>query len=230
VEFQGTYWLIFYAPTAALIFLVSNIAEIGRAPFDLIEAESELVAGFMIEYSAMAFAMFYLAEFLHAFLVSVLFTVLFLGGWQGPWAAELPILGLGYLAIKSLLVYFIMMWARMTLPRFRIDHLMAFNWKFLVPLSLVNLVVLGFVWKFFPTPDLDGEFYEEWINGFPRMAGMLIASLVVGLGGLALLRNYAHRQREAITESLALERREYPLAVAPDTSPKSNVIVVSGGD
>ncbi len=226
VEAQGTYWLIFYAPAAAFIFLLSNIAEIGRAPFDLIEAESELVAGYMIEYSAMAFAMFYLAEFLHAFLVAVLFAVLFLGGWQGPFVGDLPVLGIFYLTAKTGFVYFVMLWVRMTLPRFRIDHLMAFNWKFLVPVSIVNLLVAGFVWKVLPESTVSGNVVERVVEEFPRMAIMGLTSLAVGIGSLILLRNYAVRERERI-ENMTAEQR-YALATTSQAAGKSNVIVVTG--
>ncbi|HEY4721472.1 MAG TPA: NADH-quinone oxidoreductase subunit NuoH, partial [Anaerolineae bacterium] len=122
----------------ALIFLISGVAESGRSPFDLVEAESEIVAGYHIEYSAMKFAMFFLGEYVHAFAVCAVFTAAFLNGWQGPILP--PYL---WFFIKAMGVFFIMMWFRGTLPRFRIDQLMAFNWKFLVPLSLVNLLMVG---------------------------------------------------------------------------------------
>lgn len=230
VEFQSNYWMIFYLPTAAIIFLASNIAEIGRAPFDLIEAESELVAGYMIEYSAMPFAMFYLAEFLHAFLVAVIFSVLFLGGWQGPFAEDLPVLGIFYLTVKTFIVYFGMMWVRMTLPRFRIDHMMAFNWKFLVPLSIVQLLVAAFIWKLMPEPDLTGNLIERWVNEFPRMAVMGVSGLMVGYASLLMLRNYASQQRKHIL-SLTTTTQTYPLAVSPTPATgQSSVIVVTPGD
>lgn len=223
VEFQSTYWLIFYAPAAAVLFLTSNLAEIGRAPFDLIEAESELVAGYMVEYSAMAFAMFYLAEFLHAFLVGVLFSVLFLGGWQGPFVDSVPALGIIYITAKSFFVYFVMLWVRMTLPRFRIDHLMAFNWKFLVPLSIANLLVVGFVWKLLPDPGASGNIFERVIEEFPRMIVMGGVSVALGLAALYLLRQYAIRQRQQL-EAFAVHT---PYAVA--TAPQPGIVVVTGG-
>lgn len=229
VEFQGNYWMIFYLPTAAIIFMASNVAEIGRAPFDLLEAESELVAGYMIEYSAMPFAMFYLAEFLHAFLVAVIFSVLFLGGWQGPFAQDLPVLGIFYLTVKTFLVYFAMMWVRMTLPRFRIDHLMAFNWKFLVPLSIVHLLVSGLFWKLMPEPDLTGNLLERWVNELPRLAVMGGTSLLVGYASLRLLRNYAAQQRKHI-RSLTTTTQTYPLAMPSPATGQSSVIVVTPGD
>jgi len=98
-------WFIFMAPLSALIFYISNLAETGRAPFDLIEAESELVAGYNIEYSGMKFGLFMANEFLHAFTANLLFAVIFLGGWVGPGAEQVPLLGFVYLMIKTALVY-----------------------------------------------------------------------------------------------------------------------------
>ena len=196
VEFQADthYWFFFVAPAGALIFLLSNLAEIGRTPFDLIEAESELIAGYMIEYSAMPFAMFYLAEFLHALLLGVVTAVLFLGGWDGPFVREIPVLGIFYLSIKTFFIYFVTMWMRATLPRFRIDHLMAFNWKFLVPLSIANLLVTSFFWEVLPVPS-DGGF----VANFPRMFVMFLTSMFVFWVGLELLRRYAAGERERLT-------------------------------
>ncbi len=147
VKAQGTVWFIVSAPLAALIFFGTSIAEIGRAPFDLLEAESEIVAGFHIEYTGMKFGMWMLGEFLHAFTICVLTAVVFLGGWQGPFAKEVPVLGMVYFLLKSFAVYFVVIWVRSTLPRIRIDHLLSFNWKFLVPVSLAALVVTALVQK-----------------------------------------------------------------------------------
>lgn len=199
VEFQADnqYWFFFIAPTGALIFLISNLAEIGRTPFDLIEAESELIAGYMIEYSAMPFAMFYLAEFVHAFLLGVVTAVLFLGGWDGPFVNELPILGVFYLSVKSFFIYFVTMWMRATLPRFRIDHLMAFNWKFLVPLSVANLLVASFIWEVMPTPS-DGSL----VANFPRAFVMFVSSMIILGVAMEMLRRYAVNERERVTNLL----------------------------
>ena len=137
VEAQSNFsWFIFLAPVAALVFFVSSIAEVGRAPFDLLEAESEIVAGFHIEYSGLKFGMFFVAEFLHAFTISALFATLFLGGWQGPYAETYPLLGLVYFLIKTSLVYFVVIWIRGTFPRFRIDQINSLNWKMITPIAL----------------------------------------------------------------------------------------------
>ena len=140
VEAQTVPFLVI-APLAALIYFIANIAENGRAPFDLAEAESELVAGFNTEYSGLKFGMFYVGDFLRAFTSSMVFATIFLGGWRGPWAASVPILGVVYLLIKTMIIWFIGVWIRGSVPRFRIDQMMDVNWKLLTPASLV-LVML----------------------------------------------------------------------------------------
>lgn len=140
-------WFIVLSPVAAVIFFITQLAEVGRAPFDLVEAESELVAGFNIEYSGLNFGMFFVAEFLHAFSVSMLFAVLFLGGWRGPGAETYPFLGLVYFVIKTSCVYALVILARGALPRFRIDQMMDINWKILTPLALVIVMVTALLDK-----------------------------------------------------------------------------------
>jgi NADH-quinone oxidoreductase subunit H len=129
-------WFILLAPLAAFIFFISSQAEVGRAPFDLLEAESEIVTGFQVEYSGLKFGMFFVGEFLHAFTTALIFSTLFLGGWQGPWASQAPIVGFIWFSIKTALVYFLTLALRFSLPRFRIDQMMDINWKLLTPLSL----------------------------------------------------------------------------------------------
>ncbi|MCK5647073.1 MAG: NADH-quinone oxidoreductase subunit NuoH, partial [Anaerolineales bacterium] len=123
VKAQDPVWFVLLSPIAALIFFISSIAEIGRAPFDLLEADSEIVAGFHIEYSGLSFGMFFVAEFLHAFTIAVLSATLFFGGWQGPGAEQFPILGFFYFLIKSSAIYFLIILIRGTFPRIRIDQL-----------------------------------------------------------------------------------------------------------
>jgi NADH-quinone oxidoreductase subunit H len=141
---------IIYAPVACGIFFICSIAENGRAPFDLIEADSELVAGYNIEYSGLKFGMFFVADFLHAFTSAIVFTTIFLGGWQGPGVEQLPVLGGAYMLVKTLVVYFLMLAVRFTVPRFRIDQMMALNWKILTPLALLTLLVTALVDKSIP--------------------------------------------------------------------------------
>src|SRR6184192_4910293 len=133
--------LIWVQPLGFLIYLIAAIAETNRVPFDLPEAETELVAGFHTEYSAMKFALFFLAEYVNMFTVSVMCSVLFLGGWNGPFVHELPWLGVFYFFGKVILFLFLYIWLRGTLPRFRFDQLMSFGWKFLVPLAIINIVL-----------------------------------------------------------------------------------------
>ena len=127
---------ILLQPLGFFIFFVAGCAEINRSPFDLMEADSELVAGFHTEYSGMKFAMFYLAEYAEALAISTIIATLFLGGWRGPLLP--PWL---WLVIKVFFVFFLMVWTRTTLPRIRIDQLMGLAWKFLFPLALINLII-----------------------------------------------------------------------------------------
>ena len=120
-----------YFPVAALIFLISGIAETARSPFDLLEAESEIVAGFHVEYSGMKFALFFLGEYVNALAVAFMFATLFLGGYAGP---VLP--PYVWLLLKAAVVFTILMWLRGTLPRIRVDQMHDMNWKFLVPMSV----------------------------------------------------------------------------------------------
>ncbi len=128
-------------PLGFLIFCITMVAEARRAPFDLPEAEQELVAGFHTEYSGMKFAMFYLAEYISMIVMSAIASSLYLGGWRGPFAEEFPILGFIYLFLKILIFLFVFVWIRATFPRLRYDRLMDVGWKILLPLALLNLAI-----------------------------------------------------------------------------------------
>ena len=132
-------WLFFLQPVGFFIFMTAGIAETNRAPFDFPEAEQELVAGYHTEYSSMSFAMFFLAEYINMVTVSAVATDLFLGGWHGPLIPEA--FGWIWFLIKVAALLFFYVWMRWTLPRYRYDQLMAFGWKVLLPLSVVNLLV-----------------------------------------------------------------------------------------
>ena len=142
---QDKVWYIFIQPVAFGIYLITSIAEVNRAPFDLPEAEQELTAGYHTEYSGMKFALFFAAEYIKMIAVSALGATLFMGGWRGPWVDQAPLLGPVYFALKTLLALVVFVWIRATLPRLRYDRLMAFGWKVLLPLSLANVLVTALV-------------------------------------------------------------------------------------
>ena len=144
----GMNWNILYQPLGFLIYLISAIAETNRVPFDLPEAETELVAGFHTEYSSIKFLLFFNAEYINMITVSMLATTLFLGGWNGPFVAQLPILGVFYFAAKILFFLFLYIWLRGTLPRFRFDQLMDFGWKVLIPVAIFNILITATVMFF----------------------------------------------------------------------------------
>lgn len=198
-------WYVFVVPLAAVILLISSIAELGRTPFDINEAESEIVAGFHIEYTGMKFGLFYAGELLHALTVSALISTLFLGGWRGPFVDQVPILGPLYLFIKAFLVYYLIMWIRYSFPRVRIDQMLGFNWKFLTPLALVLLVVVAIL--------------DKVLVGVPTIwfsLGMLAANFLIALGTVLVLKRYARTERIRIAE-------ERPVAVPPDAGAKELV-------
>ncbi len=170
---QNPIWFVLLAPVAAIVFFITSVAEVGRAPFDLAEAESEIVAGFNIEYSGLKFGMFYVGEFLHAFTASMVFTVLFLGGWQGPGAMQIPILGFVYFAIKTMVVYFVFILLRGSLPRFRIDQMMALNWKILTPVALLMVMITALVEKLYA----GGTTLTHWVGHLA--ANALVVAVVV---------------------------------------------------
>ena len=142
-------WNIFHGQTLAFfIYLISAYAETNRTPFDLPEAESELVAGYHTEYSAMKFAMFFMAEYANMVTVSCLATLLFLGGWHGPIFGPpilLAVLPVFWFCLKVFFFMFLYVWVRWTLPRFRYDQLMAFGWKVMLPLAVANIVYTALV-------------------------------------------------------------------------------------
>ncbi|MDI6853353.1 MAG: NADH-quinone oxidoreductase subunit NuoH [Deltaproteobacteria bacterium] len=144
VKAQEKYWFILLQPLAFILYITCATAETNRAPFDLPEAESELVAGFHTEYSGMRFALFFLAEYTNMFIVSALATVFFLGGWRGPF---LP--GWAWFFIKVYAMIFLIMWFRWTFPRVRFDQLITFAWKILIPLAFANLLLTAFLMKLF---------------------------------------------------------------------------------
>jgi len=138
---------VLMSPLAAVVLFITLVAEAARAPFDFTEAESEIVAGFNVEYSGLKFGMFYVAEFLHAFTVSILFATFFLGGYKGPFVDQFPLLGVVYLFVKTFIIYLVTILFRGALPRFRIDQMLNLNWKVLTPLILVLVFATALVDK-----------------------------------------------------------------------------------
>jgi len=151
VEVQKNGWLIVQGHIPAIIafciYMIAGTAETNRAPFDLVEAESELGAGFHTEYSGMKFAYFFLAEFINMFIISAIATTVFFGGYLSPFGIteSIPILGVFWFLSKTLIIIILMMWFRWTFPRLRIDQLLVLEWKYLLPLNLLNLVIMALI-------------------------------------------------------------------------------------
>ncbi len=153
VEVQKNGWLIVQghipAIIAFMIFMISGTAETNRAPFDMVEAESELGAGFHTEYSGMKFAYFFLAEFINMFLIAAIAATVFFGAWLSPFGIteSLPWLGVFWFLGKTFVLVFLMMWFRWTFPRLRVDQLLILEWKYLLPINLVNIIIMALlVW------------------------------------------------------------------------------------
>ncbi|MGE5262874.1 MAG: NADH-quinone oxidoreductase subunit NuoH [Acidobacteriota bacterium] len=142
VEKQSTIWNVVWQPLGLVLYFIAATAETNRLPFDLPEAETELVAGYATEYGSLKFALLYMAEYINMVTVSAIASTMFLGGYQGPFGI-LP--GFHWLFIKIMFFIFVLMWIRYTLPRFRYDQLMRFGWKVLLPLSLANIFVTAVV-------------------------------------------------------------------------------------
>ncbi len=185
VEAQNNVWFVLLSPLAALIFLITAIAELGRTPFDMNEAESEIVAGYHIEYTGMKFGLFYAGELLHAFTFGGFWAILFFGGYRFFGLENLgPLVAALILMAKSLFGYWVIMWIKYTLLRVRIDHMLAFNWKFLTPLSFVLLMVVALVHVL-----LRGSAPAVYI------LGMFLSNVVLSLIVLEFLRRFSRRER-----------------------------------
>ncbi|HNB52216.1 MAG TPA: NADH-quinone oxidoreductase subunit NuoH [Anaerolineales bacterium] len=215
VQAQGNWFSIFFwmAPIAALIFFISSIAEVGRTPFDLLEAESEIVAGFHIEYSGAKFAMIFAAEFLHAFTISALTITLFFGGWQG-WGDKFPIVAWVWFMLKAMTAYFVVVWVRSTLPRIRIDHMLSYNWKFLTPVSLAVLIVTALLDKILlGTEAVPGLINMETAGGqLMRTLTMFVANLIIAWVTVVILRRqWAQRpERTKVSQPRPVARPPKP--------------------
>jgi len=146
-QYRDHVWFAFIQPVAFVILFIGGLAETNRAPFDLPEAEQELTGGFHTEYSGMRFALFFLAEYANMIVISAVATTLFLGGWLRPfpnlsWLSVLDVVpGWIWFVLKTFVFLYVFIWIRATLPRYRYDQLMKLGWKFLIPLSIANLVI-----------------------------------------------------------------------------------------
>lgn len=207
---QDRVWFVFLLLPSFVVYLVSMVGETNRAPFDLPEAEGELVAGFHTEYSSLKFAMFYLAEYINMTTVSALAATLFFGGWHAPWPVNMwagansgwwPLIWFTAKVWTFLFIYF---WLRATLPRLRYDQFMALGWKILIPVSLIWVMIAAVI------RTMRDQGYAHWT------ALLVIASLVVTAGLLLVLRRPFSRRavrKRARRESPA--ETELPAAVFP---------------
>lgn len=198
---NGGVWFVLVSPLGALIFLIAAIAELGRSPFDLNEGESEIVSGFHIEYSGMKFGLFYAGELLHAFTFGGFVAALFFGGWHGPWAEQYPLLGAFYFVVKAMIGYWVIMWVKYTVPRIRIDHMLAFNWKFLTPLSFILLMVTAVVHRILI--DVRVLLGADGLGLLVYVAGMFLSNVIVAWITVEGLRFQARRKREAASAATA---------------------------
>ncbi len=191
-EVQSSVWFFWLSPLGALIFLVASLAELGRTPFDLNEGESEIVSGYHIEYTGMKFGLFYAGELLHTFTFGAFIGILFFGGWAWPlpWGEKYAFVGVFNVIAKGIIFYWVIMWIKYTIPRIRIDHMLAFNWKFLTPLAFVLLMVTAVV----------NRLLADYANS-PRwliyVGGMFLSNVILGWITLELLRIYGRRKRKS---------------------------------
>jgi NADH-quinone oxidoreductase subunit H len=211
-------------PLSAIIFFISALAETGRTPFDLLEADSEIVAGFHIEYGGMKFGMFFLAEFIGTLFMSGLFVTVYLGGYRffGVEEYVMPgglalgrLFGLIIFFIKLFVVYFVFIWVRGTLPRIRVDQMLNFNWKFLVPVTLALILTVAV---------LDKLPFMDDLGDYSRAGVHLASNLLVGAVTLELLRRRARQQRMA-EEALMAARRAPSIEGEPTAQAAAEAMV-----
>jgi NADH-quinone oxidoreductase subunit H len=181
-------WYVWLSPLGALIFLIAAIAELGRAPFDMAEGESELVSGYNVEYSGMKFGMFYAGELLHAFTFGGFWAILFFGGYRFFGLEQVSaFLAIAVIVFKAFIGYWIIMWIKYTVLRIRIDHMLGFNWKFLTPLAFTLLMVVALL-----NALLAGT--PTWVY----VLGMFLSNVVLGWVVLEIARSYGRKERERV--------------------------------
>jgi NADH-quinone oxidoreductase subunit H len=215
VRAQEGMWFLFLQPIAFLIFLISSISEINRTPFDLAEAESEIIAGYHTEYGAIGFALYSLAEFINMFAVSAFAATIFFGGWQGlPIISQLigtSILpGWVWFLAKTYVMVFLMIWLRGTLPRLRVDQLMNFAWKLLVPLALVNLLLSGIGQTILTLANLS-------LNNLTGQIAAVVLFLALN-GIVALVFRALYKPPKLEKRSVVMVARKRPAPAAPTAS------------
>ncbi|MCM3886937.1 NADH-quinone oxidoreductase subunit NuoH [Frankia sp. R82] len=210
VESQSGRWYIALVPSFVL-YVISMVGETNRTPFDLPEAEGELVGGFHTEYSSIKFAFFFLAEYINMVTVSAIATTLFLGGWQPPPIPGLSGLDHGWVPIiwfvlKLLLFLFLFIWLRGTLPRLRYDQFMAFGWKVLIPVGLLWVLIIA-VFRVYQK-DVDDR--TPWLIGIGVVIGVLVIVALVDPGGAQHRRELEEAERRKLAEAPSLEHIPWP--------------------
>ena len=189
---QGSYPYLAVQPLGLVIFFIAGLAEVGRTPFDIYFAESEIVGGPFVEYSGAHWSVFFLAEYINTFSIAALTALLFLGGWAGPWLSGNW--GIVWFLVKAYAVILVIFWVRGTFPRLRIDQLMAFAWKVMVPLSFLTIVITG-IYQFYDWP--------AWSLSLMSLAGLLVISFLIH----RRMVGPAHRVAEVRARQLAQRRR-----------------------
>ncbi|GAB2656931.1 NADH-quinone oxidoreductase subunit NuoH [Saccharopolyspora gloriosae] len=230
VEAQAHGWFALLLPFSFLVYVVSMVGETNRAPFDLPEAESELVGGFHTEYSSLKFALFFLAEYINMVTVSALASTLFLGGWHAPWPLNLiggGVLDTGWWGVlwflaKTLLFLFVFVWLRGTLPRLRYDQFMNLGWKFLVPLSLVWIVAVTVI----------RALRNEQVLGSPTF--LIIGAVVIAALVAAAFLIPDRKQPEPDEPAVPMAGSGFPVPPldlqVPPTPPRRAQVPSSGAD
>jgi NADH-quinone oxidoreductase subunit H len=230
VSAQGldSMWYVLYQPLGFVIFLISGIAENNRAPFDLPEAESELVAGFHTEYSGMRWSLFFMAEYAAMVVVSAVAVTLFLGGWYFPYVYQLAggnnnlyvFLSLVVFVVKMAVLLYVYFWLRWTFPRYRYDQLMDLGWKWMIPAALINIVWTGVT--IFAVQALDGRLHtvESFERGLNLTAAGKLLAFAFGLAGLAIAALLlAYLNRHSRDFNLKKQRRQIKLVDVPKGAP-----------
>ena len=217
VAFQGAHhsFLVFFQPLALLIFLFGSTVELNRSPADIAEAESEIIAGYHIEYSGMKFGLFYAVELVNSIGIAGIIAALFLGGW---WTFGLDEFVPGWILFiaKLYAVYFLLIWFRGTLPRFRIDQLMAFAWKFLLPLAIVNFLLSALevlIWR-------EYELSAGVVLPIYAIVNFTLAAVLVAGWGRFMSRQYERFPRQArLVDGIDIPAMPHPTAREPATGP-----------